>query len=364
MRNFCPLFSSRPDVYRATLSCKHTRDAPPWNPQKLMDDVAAELEVLARERAWFARHAEQVMASVAKQLAASVAPWTRHAAAFPGNAARPLSPVAGGDESVAGVSPAVAAVPKSTALSLDDILKQARAPKSAGGGGTTQQRAAKKEKEKEREKHQQSEEDKMISFRSADQTFSGFVVIQGYNCVDAELKVLFAANHRGTSGSAELEIRASRPWRLAQLQNAGFLVGRACEHLEKKELAAALEQLRAAQDELMRPSARVFPADPRVFHPRLPGELFVEFLIVDHMLQANAVLVRPASGVKFQPPIPLSLAEVRAGDVMGSAPGKAVEVLEATRVVCPLPAVAVVAEALQRAVGQLLDVQNNSVALQ
>jgi hypothetical protein len=326
----------------------------------MADDVAAELEVLSRERAWFARHAEQVMASVAKQLAASVAPWTRHAA-LPGNAAGPLSPVSGGDES-AGALPAAAAVPKSTALSLDDILKQARAPK--GGSGTTQQRAAKKEKEKEGEKHQQSEEDKMISFRSADLTFSGFVVIQGYNCVDAELKVLFAANHRGTSGSAELEIRASRPWRLAQLQNVGFLVGRACEHLEKKEMAAALEQLRAAQDELMRPSARVFPADPRVFHPRLPGELFVEFLIVDHMLQANAVLVRPASGAKFQPPIPLSLADVRAGDVIGSAPGKAVEVLEATRVVCPLPAVAAVAEALQRAVGQLLDVQNNSVALQ
>ncbi len=310
----------------------------------LPDDVALELESLAREEAWFMGYAERVMAAAAQKLAACVAPWARPVETAPSGAASPGAE----DAVVVAVAPS-----KAVSMSVDDILAQARAPKNASG---TPQRAAKKEKEKQASA--QTEEDRMVSFRSPDQTFSGFVVIQGYNCVDAELKILFASNHRGTSGSAELEIRGSRPWRLVQLQNAALFVACACQCLEEKKLGDALQQLRAARAELVRPNSRIFPPDPRVFHPRLPGELFVEFLIVDRKLQANAVLVRPATGLKYLPPMPLCLAEVKPGDIIGCGVGKAVEVLEVTRVTSAMPAVAAVAETIEAVASELTDLAN------
>ena len=42
------------------------------------------------------------------------------------------------------------------------------------------------------------EEDRMMSFRSEDNSFNGHIVVQGWNICEAELTVQFKHNHRNT----------------------------------------------------------------------------------------------------------------------------------------------------------------------
>ena len=234
---------------------------------------------------------------------------------------------------------------KTPALSVDDILAQARGgtPKAKDEGtssaGSTPMPSKKK---RDADSRGPDEMDKMVSFKSQDNAFSGFVILQGWNCVEAELMVQFQHHHRNASnGTYEIEIRSSRPWRFAQLQNCYLHVEQAielCETNDENNLYAALDEVRMAQEELLFPQTRSFPADTRVFHPRLPADVLVDFCIMNQNLQAQAVLVRSVNAKDAKPqPQPLSLAQLKPGDHFSMGPGRLVEVLELARVECELP---------------------------
>ncbi len=321
---------------------------------------------MEKELSWFKEHSHKTMDAIAARLSGVVAPWLSAPPAQP-----QLQQLH--EDVTSSLSPAPSAPAKAPHLSVDEILAQARAgapKKSVGGDGSssgpgTPARSAKKERKAAAAASAAEEEDRTISFRSADQLMHGFVVLQGHACVEAEVNIQFKTAHRGVSGSAELEIRSSRPWRLVQLQNTALLVSRAVEYLQRKQLGEALDELRFAQDELVLPCSRIFPADPRVFHPRLPADLLVELCVLDKaVLSIQALLVRPVAQVKAAPPIPLFLTRLKAGDVFAAGSGnKWLEVLEVCSVQCPLATVASVAADIDKAFAELSELHRNAKIL-
>jgi hypothetical protein len=313
-------------------------------------------DCLAKERAWFKAQSEKSMDEIATRLAGLVSGWL----AVPSSSSSSTSTLEDSNGAVAAAAAAPVAA-KPTHLSVDEILAQARAPKKSVGesssGPGTPSRSMKKEKKAS------EEEDRTISFRSADQMMHGFVVLQGHACVEAEVNIQFKNAHRGVSGSAELEIRSSRPWRLVQLQNAAQLVCRAVERLRSKKLPEALQELRLAQDQLTMPCSRMYPADPRVFHPRLPPDLLVEMCVLDKaFLYVQALLVRPMAMSKSGANTPMYLAKMKAGDVI--VQGKqGFEVLEVCSVQCPLSTVSSVAAEIDKAFADLSEMQRNAKTL-
>jgi hypothetical protein len=317
-----------------------------------MSELAEERASLEKERQWFLKHMEKVMDGVATRLSGVASPWLTAPSSATDDAVSPQATAAG------------PAVTKSPQLSVDDILAQARAPKKSVGDGPSGTASPARSMKKEKKAATEDEQEKTISFRSTDQMLQGFVVLQGHSCVEAELTVQFKNPHRGVSGSAELEIRPSRPWRLVQLQNCAHLVFRCVDNLRRGKLAEALDELRLAQEQLMQPWSRLFPADSRVFHPRLPADLLVELCVLDQAyLQIQVLLVRAVSPGKAPLVVPLFLAKQKVGDVIGLGQSKMCEVLEVSSVQCPLSSVASVAADLTKCLAELSELQRNWICL-
>ena len=320
----------------------------------MASEIELELQSLAQEREWFASQIETMLVQTLSRLNSCLSHIGKSAIARPSDMLLPrmereeASPIA-----------------KAPTMSVDDILAQARGgakpkakeePKSSGNDnsdsdgehGSGSKGAPKAKKKREATSLGPGEVDRMLSFKAGDNSFSGFVVLQGWNCIEAELMVQFQNHHRNASnGTYEIEIRSSRPWRFAQLQNCYLHIEEAielCSLHDQTMLHAALSAVVCAQEELISPQTRSFPADSRVFHPRLPADVLVDFCVVNCELQAQAVLVRAVNSrensrdkdSRLQPQ-PLSLAQLKPGDQFSLAPGKLVEVLELSRVECELP---------------------------
>lgn len=325
---------------------------------ELAEAIRREEEALMKEREWFRGQLGVQLTTTLARLKAAQEAIGRGAQERPQDM----------------VLPAVAAVraeetPKKAALSVDDILAQARggpAPKrdegagagGGGAGGTPPAVSAKKKKRRETENDDGSE--KMMSFKSPDASFQGFVVLHGWHLTEAELTIQFQHHHRNASnGTYDVEIHSSRPWRLAQLQNAHLHIEEAIECLQAQDeskLSVALDSLVQAQEELIFPQTRSFPADARVFHPRLPADVLVDFCIVNQELVGQAVLVRPMAGGAASKEVqvtPLSLAQLKKlGDHFWLR-DKMVEVLELSKVTCALPALNQCYKLLAKAINDL-----------
>lgn len=296
-------------------------------------EIAKELATLERERAWFRSQLASMVSTTLTQLDECLSLLGK-------GTERPSDMLLPRLEK----SAEPLEQPKQPAMSVDDILAQAR-------GGPVKKKEdtpepTRKEKKKSLAAGADGGDDKMLSFRAPDNSFIGFVVLQGWNCIEAELTVQFQAHHRNASnGTYEIDIRSSRPWRFAQLQNAYLHIEQAieyCQSNEEENLSVALNEIRLAQEELILPQTRSFPADSRVFHPRLPADVLVDFCIINQDLQAQAVLVRAVAPSKDNRtlPVPLSLAHLKPGDVFSQSIGKPVEVLELSRITCELPRIA------------------------
>jgi len=156
------------------------------------------------------------------------------------------------------------------------------------------------------------EDSRILQFKSADGSMTGFLVIEGFNISEAEINVKFQKWNKGNAQKSS--IKSNNPFRLSQLYNLVKFLELAVSDIDgvfeefgpsfdtlnlfaaRQILATLSQRIIKAQDQLIFPTKTKLPKNippQNRFQPSAPKELVIEFEIVNKEIQILAYIIAP-----------------------------------------------------------------------
>jgi len=154
------------------------------------------------------------------------------------------------------------------------------------------------------------EDSRIVNFKSTNELLNGYLVLEGWNIVDAELNLKF--NNQGKV-PVKTTIK-NHPLKLEQIQSIYYYCTEALEqfddllsaysdeemdlNISNKILDVVLNKLRAAKDQLLKPNNVSFESNvqnKKIFKPPLPNDIIVDFKIKNSAIIVTTALLQSSN---------------------------------------------------------------------